>query len=110
MYKSSRIRKNTHKSPTTETEIIMHSCDSILLHNSHIWSKSNVTNKNDLFHIGTGSFHGAEIGDLVGLYILGHLKSVFTGNNKKIRMSRDGGLALISISTARLIYTHLEPT
>ena len=75
----------------------MHSCDSIQLHNSHIWSKDNIANKNSdkVFDIGMGSFRGAETYELVELSIFNQLKTIFTGNTN-IGLFRHNGFALIS--------------
>ena len=54
------------------------------------------------YDIGTGSIHGAEICDLVGLYILDQLKSVFTGNYNNIGLFRDDGVVLVSKTSTRL--------
>ena len=49
-----------------EEETIMHCCKSLLFNNSDIWIKKD---DNKDFDITMGSFAGAEICELVGLYI-----------------------------------------
>jgi hypothetical protein len=48
-----------------------------------------------------GSFDGAEICELVGLFILNHLGKKF--GNENIGLYRDDGLAIIKSKSARLL-------
>ena len=48
---------------------------------------------NTLFDVPMGSFFGAELCDLIGLYALNHLKSLY--KNDEIGLYRDDGLAII---------------
>ena len=53
-----------------EIELIMHRCKSVLCYDDKVWKKSgNDTN----FDVPMGSFHRAEICDLIGLYILNEI-------------------------------------
>ena len=74
-----------------DTEIIFHSCDSLLFSKDGVWKKSDT---DSYFDIPMGSFHGAEVCDLVGLYILNRLKTVFNSCG----LFRDDGLAVVDLS------------
>ena len=56
---------------------------------------------NSLFDVTMGSFDGAEICELVGLFILNHLGKRFGKEN--IGLYRDDGLAIIKSKSARLL-------
>ena len=75
----------------TDTEIVFHSCDSLLFSKDDVWKKSDT---DGYFDVPMGSFHGAEVCDLVGLYILSRLKSVFNSCG----LFRDDGLAVVDLS------------
>ena len=66
---------------------IMHSRKSLLVNNHEIWVKK----ENPNFDPTMESFDGAEICELVGLYLLNILKNEFGGKN--IRLCRDDGLS-----------------
>ena len=71
-----------------DTEIIMHARKSLLFNNESPWSKKDST---DLFDVTMGSFDGAEICELVGLYILSILGNKY--NKNQLGLYRDDGLA-----------------
>ena len=50
----------------SDVDIILHACDSLLFSDNNVWKKKN---NDTFFDVPMGSFHGAEICDLVGLYI-----------------------------------------
>ena len=81
--------------PDTELNIIKHSRKSLLFSNSEAWTKK----EGDLFDVTMGSFDGAEICELVGLYLLDKL-SHLTGKDN-IGLYRDDGLSAIRCSSAR---------
>ena len=76
-----QMRKNLIKAlefaekyyPLTDKEmnLIIHSCKTILTHKSQTWEK---TNSDQLFNVSMGSFNGAEICDLIGLFLLNEIK------------------------------------
>ena len=68
-------------------DIIMLSRKSLLFSNTGIWVKKDNPN----FDVTMGSFNGAEVCDLVGLYLLNILESEFGGKN--IGLYRDNGLS-----------------
>ena len=50
-------------------------------------------NGNPLFDVTMGSFDGAEVCELVGLYLLNKIKSLLGSNN--VGLYRDDGLAIV---------------
>ena len=79
-----------------DKDIIMHARKSLLFNNNRTWTKRNSTN---LFDVTMGSYDGAEICELVGLFILSELEKRFGTN---IGLYRDDGLAAISTTSGRL--------
>ena len=80
-----------------DISIIKHARKSLLFSNGKPWKKSNNSN---LFDVFMGSYDGAEICELVGLFILKQLGKTF--GNKNISLYRDDGLAIIKNKSARL--------
>ena len=70
----------------TIINIIMHARKALLFEKDDIWVKKNGT----LFDVTMGSFDGAEICDLVGLYLLNQMKGIFSEIN--LGLYRDDGL------------------
>ena len=82
--------KNYSDVSDSDMDIIWHACDTALNFDKRVWKKKNEAG---LFDVPMGSFHGAEICDLVGLYILNKLSSLFpTG---MYGLYRDDGLSII---------------
>ena len=71
--------------------IIKHARKSLLFNNGKPWIKNNNSN---LFDVTMGSYDGAEICELVGLFIFNHLGNSF--GKKNIGLYRDDGLAIIN--------------
>ena len=69
---------------------IMHCRHSILFTNDDTWVKKD----NPHFDVAMGSFDGAEICELVGLYMLQHLSAIF-GEKNSVGLYRDDGLAIL---------------
>ena len=86
--------------PITDKEInlILHSCKSILTHNNKTWEK---IKSDQLFNVSMGSFNGAEICDLIGLFLLNEIKKskIFTDN--EFGLYRDDGLGIIRSKSPR---------
>lgn len=86
------------KKPTKITDtyinIIMHCRKSILLHNGSPWVKKD---NDDVFDVTMGSFDGAEVCELVGLFILNDLANKYGTN--KIGLYRDDGIAIFKNTT-----------
>ena len=74
--------------------IIMHCRQSILFSNGNAWSKKS----SPQFDVAMGSFDGAEVCELVGLYMLYHLSSVI-GDKMNIGLYRDDGLAILEATS-----------
>ena len=78
-----------------ETNIILQSRQTFLFHKNKPWIKTN--NENGNFDVPMGSWDGAEVSELIGLYLL-HLLT--NGTNKafeiqNVGLYRDDGLALV---------------
>ena len=71
-------------------------CISLLFHQNQMWSKRNTDNT---FDVTMGSCDGAEVCELVGLFILNHLKDQFGEN---VGLYRDDGLAVVNTKSGRL--------
>ena len=71
-----------------DTEIIMHVRRALLFKNNEAWVKKN---GDPSFDVTMGSFDGAEICEMVGLYILHVLSNVYGSNT--LGLYRDDGLA-----------------
>ena len=71
----------------------------MLCHNNTIWCKKNADSN---FDIAMGSFHGAEICDLVGLFLLDKITSIVGFGN--IGLYRDDGLGIVEQTSG----THRE--
>ena len=80
-----------------DISIIKHARKSLLFNHGKPWIKNNNSN---LFDVTIGSYDVAEICELVGLFILNHLKKTF--GKEKIGLYRNDGLAIIMNRSARL--------
>ena len=72
-----------------QIDVVMHTCKSVMFYDNIMWKQSN---NNDNFDVPMGSFHGAEVCDLVGL-LLHHSSMII--NTKSIGLYRDDELAII---------------
>ena len=73
-----------------DTDIIMHCRKSLLFDNETAWTKKN---QNNMFDVTMGSFDGAEVCELIGLFILNILSDKYGKNN--VGLYRDDGLVLL---------------
>ncbi len=80
-----------------EISIIKHARKSVLFNDGKPWTKKDC---NSLFDVTMGSYDGAEICELVGLFILNKLGQKFGKEN--IGLYRDDGLAIMKSKSARL--------
>ena len=78
----------------TEKATIFQACNSFLFSEGQEWIKK----QGATFDITMGGFHGAEVCDLVGLFLLSQLREIFPN----IGLYRDDGLA-VSSATCRQI-------
>ena len=93
----------TTKQSRTEQDksIIDNAAKSILVNKEEIWTKQSTSEKDyELFDVTMGSKRGAEISDLVGLYILQGLKQTLP--DKIIGIYRDDGLIAMDKSTSNV--------
>ena len=70
-------------------EIIIHCRESLLFCEGEAWSKKSY----DRFDVTMGSFDGAEVCELVGLYLLHHLSGILV--KETVGLYRDNGLAIL---------------
>jgi hypothetical protein len=77
-----------------DISIIKHERKSLLFNTGKPWTKKDSAG---LFDVTMGSHDGADICELVGLFILNHISKKFGKEN--IGLYRDDGLALIKIGT-----------
>ena len=73
-----------------DIDIIMHRRKSLLFDNETAWTEKN---HNSMFDVTTGSFDGAEICKLIGLFLLNNLSEKYGKN--KVGLYRDHGLVLL---------------
>jgi len=86
--------KKHSKITSQDIEIIMHSRKSLLFNNSTAWVKKDNDN---MFDVTMGSHDGAEVCELVGLFILNNLCDKYGKDN--IGLYRDDGLAILKNTT-----------
>jgi hypothetical protein len=79
-----------------ELEVIHHARESFLFTNGQPWIKKAKEN----FDVTMGSFDGAELCELVGLYALSKLEE--TINQKQIGLYRDDGLAVVNLTGVQI--------
>lgn len=78
-----------------DIEIVVHSCKTVLSYNNDIWIKKDNDNN---FDVPMGSYHGAELCELMGLFLLDKLRSTFKVGEYGIY--RDDGLAVVENSSS----------
>ena len=78
----------------------MHCRKSLLFDNVTAWTKKN---HSDMFDITTGSFDGAEVCELIGLFFLNNLSEKYDKNN--VSLYRDDGLLTQAERTGKDIIT-----
>ena len=78
-----------------DEKIILQARETYLFHQGKPWSKKNNNNK---FDVAMGSYDGAEVCELVGLYLLAKLTekdAPFENEKDKVGLYRDDGLAVV---------------
>jgi len=75
-----------------DIDIIMHCRKSLLFDKETAWTKKN---HSDMFDVTMGSFDGAEVCELIGLFLLNILSEKYGKNN--VGLYRDDGLVLLKI-------------
>ena len=92
LYKAIEFARNIIYIPENDINIIMQSRENLLFHEGEIWQK-----KKGNFDVAMGSYDGAEICELIGLYIL---DKITKGRNpifsiEDVGLYRDDGLAVV---------------
>ena len=75
-----------------EIETVTLCCKSILIYNNSAWTKKNT---DDGFDVPQGSFHGAEVCELVGLLLLHAIENENIFERNKFGIFRDDGLSIV---------------
>ena len=83
--------------PDKQESIIKHARKSLLFNDGKTWKKRNI---NVTFDVSMGSYDGAEVCELVGLFILNSLSKKFGNDN--VGLYRDDGLVLLKGSSKRI--------
>lgn len=81
-----------------DIEIIKQTRKSLLFSNDEVWVKKG---DNELFDVTMGSFDGAEVCELVGLYLLDKLALLLGKEN--VGLYRDDGLAVVNFASGRKV-------
>ena len=76
--------------PDSDLDIILQARRTLLFHKDEPWTKKN---DNDDFDVPMGSYDGAEVCELVGIFLLSELSNIT--NKKDVGLYRDDGLALL---------------
>ena len=90
--KSIRFAKKYHNITKEEERIIENASQSVLHHDGQVWIK-NKDHGSPTFDITMGGYHGAEVCELVGLYMLNEISKFVPKQN--IGLYRDDGLMVI---------------
>ena len=93
LWKALRFAKTFTDVSQDTIDIIMHSRKSLLFCDGNTWIKKG----NQLFDVTMGSFDGAEICELVGLFLLNEMQHLF--NHNGVGLYRDDGLAILENSS-----------
>ena len=92
--KAISLAKNHTTISGKEIDIIMHSRKSLLFDNETAWTKKN---HSSMFDVTMGSFDGAEVCELIGLFLLNNFSEKYGKNN--VGHYRDDGLVLLRNSS-----------
>ena len=86
--------------PLTDKDmnLIIHSCKTILTHNDQTWEK---VGSDQQFNVSMGSFNGAEICDLIGLFLLNEIKKSKIFMDNEFGLYRDDALGIIRSKSPR---------
>ena len=88
--KTISFAKNYTTISDKDIDIIMHCRKSLLFDNETAWTKKN---HSSMFDVTMGSFDGAEVCELIGLFLLNNLSEKYGKNN--VGLYRDDGLVLL---------------
>ena len=87
--------------PTEDLSLIKNACKSVLYEQGNLWQKKRANNTSSLFDVAQGSFMGAELCELVGLFLLDGLKNIF--GLERVGLYRDDGLAVLPNSSGFIV-------
>ena len=83
--------------PAEDLGLIRNACNSVLCEQGNLWRKKRANNRNSLFDVAQVSYMGAELCELVGLFLLDRLKNIF--GLKRVGLHRDNGIAALPNSS-----------
>ena len=89
------------KVPAEDLGLIRNACKSVLCEQGNLWRKKRTNNSNSLFDVAQGSYMGAELCELVGLFLLDGLKNIF--GLKRVGLYRDDGIAVLPNSSGFIV-------
>ena len=92
LIKSIKFAREFTEISEEEEEIIIHAKEALLFNNDSAWVKKSKRTQN--FDVTMGSYDGSETAEIIGLYILNKLSSIF--GIKNIGLYRDDGLAVLN--------------
>ena len=95
--KSLNFANNYISVPAEDLSLIRNACKSVLCEQGALWRRKGVNTTNSLFDVAQGSYMGAELCELVGLFLLDGLKDIFGLN--RVGLYRDDGLAVLPNSS-----------
>ena len=95
--KSLNFANNYISVPAEDLSLIRNACKSVLCEQGALWCRKGVNTTNSLFDVAQGSYMGAELCELVGLFLLDGLKDIFGLN--RVGLYRDDGLAVLPNSS-----------
>ena len=99
LIKALEFAENFYPIIDKEMNVIIRFCEAILTHKNQTWEKKTISNQ--LFKVSMGSFNGAEICDLVGLFLLNGIKKSKNFTDNEFGLYRDGGLGIIRSKSPR---------
>ena len=73
-------------------------CKSTIFYKNQTWEKINTSN---LFNVSMGSYNGAEVCNMVGLFMLNDIEKTNIFQNNEFGIYKDDGLAVIQSKSPR---------
>ena len=83
--------------PDEDLSLIRNACKSVLCEQGNLWRKKRANNNNSLFDVTQRSYMGAELCQLVGIFLLDWLKNIF--GLKRVGLYRDDGISVLPNSS-----------
>ena len=94
------------KITNSDVDTILHSCKTVLRHVNEVWIKNNA--KEDLLDVPIGGYHGAEVCQLIVLFLLNNLNLLLSKDN--FELYRDDGFFIIKMRSKRIIEKIIKDT